>query len=340
MEKRSLEVSWTSLWRIFFFGLFVLLLFLSRDIIIGLFLAIIISSALEVPISFLERRGLPRTIGVILVFLVLILAVIILFYAVTPLIIVNLNSAFFEIQKAAGTAWWREFFNFRAIQSINDLMNRLVNQFIPASDSLLGLFSQVLGGLSLTISVFILSFYLCLSRHGVERFIRAVFPTDYEESVLRIYQQSKHKIGLWFRTQIILSFIMGILVWLSLSLLGVSYAPLLGLTAGLLEIVPFVGPIIAGAASVLTALGESTILAIYTLVVFLALQQFESNIMVPFLTRRTVGLHPIIVIVALLIGIELSGFLGALIAVPAAAVFQEVVEEWSDKKKTYSPPEA
>ncbi len=336
MEKKNLEISWVSLWRIFFFAVFVALLFFSRDILVGLFLAIVISSGLEVPITMLEKTGIPRTIGVIFIFLLLLLAVVIVLYAVVPLIILNLNTAIFDIQKAAGSSWWREFFNFRAARSINDLMNRVISQFLSAGASPFGVFSQVLGGLSLTVSVFVISFYLTLSRNGVERFIKAVLPADYEEAALKIYENSRQKIGFWFRAQIIMSFIMGVLVWLTLSLLGVKYALLLGAIAGILELIPFVGPILGGAAAVLVALATSSTLAVYTLIAFLVLQQFESNILVPFMTRRAVGLHPVIVIIALLMGIEISGFLGAVIAVPAAAVFQEVVEEWAGKKKVYT----
>ncbi len=336
MEKRILEFSWTGLWRVFLFSLLVALMFLTRDILLGVFLAIVISSGLDVPIDFLEKRGMPRTVGAILVFLLLALGLILIFYTIVPLAIVNLNTAVFNLQKATnGNIWWQSFFNVRTSRSINDLANRIVTQFLDTGGSPFGLFSQVLGGVSLAVAVFVISFYLSLSKHGVEHFIRAIVPADYEESAVKIYEHSRKKIGFWLRAQIILSFLMGLLVWISLSILGVKYAPLLGLTAGIFELIPFVGPILAGAISVLTAFSSSTLLATYTLVVFLILQQFESNILVPFLTRRTVGLHPVIVIVALLMGIEISGFLGAIIAVPAAAVFQEVIEDWAGRKKVH-----
>jgi len=115
--------------------------------------------------------------------------------------------------------------------------------------------------------------------------------------------------------------------------LGVPYAFLVAFIAALFELVPFVGPIISGAFGIVSALTVSTSLALYTLIFFVAAQQLESNVLVPILNRRSVGLHPVIVIVALLIGAEVGGFLGIFIAVPAAAVFQEVIQEWSSKKR-------
>jgi predicted PurR-regulated permease PerM len=172
-----------------------------------------------------------------------------------------------------------------------------------------------------------------LSKDGVERFIKVVVPPDYENAVLRIYQRSRRKIGFWFRTQIFLSVLMSLLVWSALLFIGVRHAFLIGVLAGLFELVPFAGPIIAGAIAVLSAFTSSPSLALYTLIVFIILHQLESHVLVPLVTNKAVGLHPVIVIAAILIGAEVAGFWGVLIAVPAAAVFQEVIEDWSSARR-------
>ena len=332
MEKMVWEISWTSLWKILLFVLLVVLLFMAKDIFLGLFLALVISSGLEIPIDLLEKRKIPRTVSAILIFLFIALAIVVFLYAVVPVVIVNLNEAIFNIQKASLGTWWQPLFNIEASKSINDFMSRIVDDFISGGSSPLGAISQVFGGLSLTVSVFILSFYLSVNRNGVERFIKMISPANYEEAILRIFEHSRRRIGLWFRAQFILSVIMAVMVWLVLGLMGVKYAPILGVTAGILELVPFVGPIVAGAVAVLVAISDSNMLALYTLIAFLAMQQFESNILVPLLMNRAAGLHPVLVIISLLMGIELGGFLGAVIAVPVAAVFQEIVEDWKRDK--------
>lgn len=328
-RKISIEISWASLWKFFFFGLLVILLFWGRQIILGLFLAIIISSGLDPLISFLERRRLPRALSVILIFILVVLGLIILLYTVIPILLLNINSVLFEVGKYVGDLQLGGFLDLRG-QSLNSV----INEFFGGGDSSpLGLFSTILGGLGLALAVFFSSFYLSLSRGGVEKFIRAVIPDAYEESALNIYKNSWRRIGVWFQTQILLSLVVGFLVWLALWILGVKYPVLLAVLAGIFEFVPFVGPILAGALSVLSALTTSVALALWTLLAFLAIQQFEGHLLVPLVTRKTVGLHPVIVIIALLIGIEAGGILGALIAVPAAAVFEEIIEEWSAKKK-------
>ncbi len=327
-EKRVLEFSWAALWKVLVFFLFVVILFSAKNIVFGLFLAIVIASGLEVPLDILEKRKIPRTLSAMAVFVLIVFAIVVFLYAVVPLVIINLNDAVFNLQKASQGTWWQPLFNIKASKTINDFMTRVVDSFISGGSSPFASVSQVFGGVSLTISVFILSFYLSVRRDAIEKFIRIISPAEYEETILRIFEHSRRRMGLWFRAQFILSLIVTIMVWAALSILGVPYPLLLGVIAGILELIPFVGPIIAGALAVLVALSVSSVLAIYTLVVFLAIQQFESNILVPFLMNRAVGLHPVLVIISILIGLEIGGFIGALIAVPVSAIFQEIGEDW------------
>lgn len=268
-----------------------------------------------------------------MVFLLSAAVVVIVLYAVIPLIIVDLNSALLGIQKLGGDSFLKSFFNFNSTKSFEALVNQISTQFISGDSSPLGALSAVVGGVILAVSILISAFYLSLSRDGVERFIRAVLPTEYEESVLRIYARSRRKIGLWFRMQILLSTTMAILVWVALLILGVRHAFVLGILAGLFELVPFVGPILSGAAAVISAFATSPALALYTLIIFIFIQQTENHLLVPVFTGRSVDLHPVIVIVALLIGIEVGGVLGALISIPTVVIIQEVLEEWAGRSK-------
>lgn len=336
MDRRIIDISWETLWRILLFVVIVAVLYQGRQVLLGLFLAIIISSGLEGIVDTLAKIGLPRSISVILIFLVAVVAMIFIVYAVVPVLIVEINTIFAGAGKSAtgGLAFLLSLKSQSASSAISKLSSQLLSGGSPFD-----FFSNALGGFSLAIAVIVSSFYLSLSEDGVERFIKVVIPIDYEPMALKIYSHSRRLIGSWFRTQLLLSLIMGLMVWVGLSLLHVPYAFLVAFIAAVFELVPFVGPIISGAVGIVSALTISGSLALYTLIFFLAAQQLESNVLVPILNRRSVGLHPVIVIVALLIGAEIGGFLGVVIAVPAAAVFQEVIQEWSSKKKAIVSPE-
>jgi len=333
MESKFFEVSWATLWRILFFFLFVYTLFSGKQILLGLFLAIVISSGLDVVVDFLERKGVPRTLSVILIFLSGLVLTTVVIYTIVPLIIADLNQLFsgFGASSALG-----QILNFKNSQSLDMVINKFYSDFFSTTASPLDFLSRALGGVGLAIAVLVSSFYLSVTRDGVEKFLRFVIPPDYEKTAINIYERSRKKISLWFGTQVLASFIMGVSVWVLLTILGVKHAFILGIFAGVFEIMPFVGPILAGALSVLVALSTSTWLAFYTLILFFVLHQFESHLLVPLLMRRSVGLHPVIVIIVLLIGAESAGFLGILISIPAAAVFHEALIEWSSKRRPVS----
>ncbi|MDE2019042.1 MAG: AI-2E family transporter [Patescibacteria group bacterium] len=334
MDKHIVEISWASLWRIAIFALIIAVFYLGRQIILGLFLAIIISSGVEGMVDAMERKGLPRSVGVILIFVIAVLGVILIAYTLVPFIIVELNTIFVTIGKlpeASGSLGF--LLSLQTAHSATAVLKQLSNALFSGTGTPLDFLTSTLGNVGLAVSVVASSFYLSLTRDGVERFIKVVVPPEYEADVLRVYERSRRKIGSWFRAQLILSVIMGGIVWGGLTILGVPYALLIALLAALFELIPFIGPIVSGAIAVVAALGVSASLAIYTLIFFIIAQQFESNILVPIVSRRAVDLHPVIVIVALLIGAEVGGFLGIVISVPAAAVFQEVIQEWSSKKR-------
>ena len=123
------------------------------------------------------------------------------------------------------------------------------------------------------------------------------------------------------------------MVFLGLYLMGVHYSLLLGVVAGILELVPIVGPIFSGAFAVVAALTTSLPLGFYTLIYFLAVGQIESNIFVPLLMKKAIEIHPAIILLSLLAGYEILGYVGLVLAVPLAAFFGEVVES-SARQKT------
>ena len=192
----------------------------------------------------------------------------------------------------------------------------------------------VFGGIVSIIAVFILSFYLAVSKYGVEKFLKFVLPVRYEEYVIEIYEHIKSKIGLWLQGQLVLSLIVGILVFLGLLFLGVKYSLIFGILAGILEMVPFVGPVFVGALAALIGFSESFTLGISVIVFFIVIQQLENHLLVPLVMKYTVGLHPVVVVVAFLAGAKLAGFVGILLAIPIAVIIVEILESWADRRKT------
>ncbi len=339
MTTTRFEITWGTLWSIFLFGIGVFLVVKGRDVLIALFLAVVISAGLDFFVNFFEKRGIPRAVTVVVLFVVAALLLLLIAYVVLPTLIVDLYSIISRFDQVAANYWLGPLLNFKGTKSLSLIVNRLSTGLIGGANGVpLDTFSNVFHRLGLGAAVIVISFYLSLSRDGIDRFIRAVLPNRYENLALTLYRRSRRKVGTWLRTQFVLSLLVGFLTWIVLFLLGVEHALVLAVLTALLELVPFVGPLIAGAVAVFLTIAVSPVLALYTLIAFVVIHQLEAHVLVPLLTGRSVGLHPVIVIVALFMGFEIAGLLGAIISVPLAAVIQEVFEEMASRKRSPDVP--
>lgn len=331
MEKKNLEINWGSLWRIFGMLLLVSVFYFSKDIIIILILSVVISSALDPVVSFFESKKFPRILSTLLIFILLIGSLSFLFYIIAPVVLFELGNLMDYLKESQPS-----FFGLGEASEILNVFTKNIgrwsNLLFSGSTSLSEVASRFLGNLALALSGFILSFYLTVDRDGVEKFLRAILPPAYEEKVLDVYFRTRYKIGKWLQGQIFLSVSVGAAVSLGLWILGVEHYLLLGILAAILEIVPFVGPILSGAVAVLIALSQSFTLAIYALVLFIIIQQLEAHLLTPVFMRLAIDLHPVVSIVALLLGWQLSGVIGMILAIPAAVLVQEIINNWSVSK--------
>src|SRR4051812_14980575 len=152
-------------------------------------------------------------------------------------------------------------------------------------------------------------------------------PRNARAHVSTAAREAVTKVSAWLRAQLVLAGVMGGAAAISLGLLGEPYFYVIALIAAVGETIPVVGPIIGGVAAVAVALSESPRLAVEVGILFLVLHQLEANILVPKIMERRVGVSPVAVIIALLVGGELWGLIGAVLAIPTAAILSVVVEE-------------
>lgn len=331
MEKKYWEISWGSLWRIAAMLILISFFYFAKNIIIALLVSIVISSALDPIVSFLERKKLPRVLGTLLIFLLLLGSLALLLYIIVPVVLAELNylidnltsiqSSLFGLKEASAI-----------ISTVNNAINKIANMLFSGSVSFSDVVSSFFGSLALAFSVFALAFYLTVDRDGVEKFLRAILPPGFEDKVLTVYFRTRYKIGKWLQGQIFLSLSVGVGVSLGLWILGVKYSLVLGIFAGLLEMVPFVGPILSGAVAIVIAFPQSLTLALYVLILFIIIQQIESQVLLPIFMKLTTNLHPVVILVALLVGGEFLGIVGLILAVPVAVGVQEVINNWTEIK--------
>ena len=331
MNKKVFEISWASLWRVLFIIAFAIALYLIKDVLLVLFMALVISSALDAPISYLESKKIPRILATIFVFLASLSILALLLYTIVPVAIFEMKNLFEKFEELEIPAVGA-FITPKLTEGIKTNLGNLTDMLFSGGASFVEVMAGIFGGIAFVGAVFVLSFYLAASREGVERFLRAVLPADSEELAVKVYLSAKQKLGLWLKGQLILSFTVGILAFLGLWILGVKYSLTLGILAAIFEMVPFVGPIFTGATAFLLGVSESLALGIMVIVLFLIIQQIENHLLIPLVMRKTVGLHPVVAVIALLAGAQIAGFVGIILAVPTAVVIQEIIESRAARK--------
>lgn len=333
MNPNGLNITWASLWRVFFMIVLATVLFFAADVLIALFLAVVVSSALDPIVSWLENKKIPRILGTLAIYIIVVFMLAFIIYAIIPIALSEFTSLLNSLNDKISRPDL-EFINIsQLVTAINEGLGRVTNVLISGSQSFLDILSKFFGGIMLTTSVFVLSFYLTVGKDGVERFLLTILPPAYEARAIELYTKVRRKIGRWLRGQLLLSLVIGIAVFFGLWLLGVKYSLILGLLAGVFELVPYVGPIFSGSVAVLVAATNSLTLGLYTLLLFVLIQQIENNVLVPAVMSLTTSLNPVVILISLLVGAKLFGFIGLILAVPAAVLLQEIIEDWSEAKK-------
>jgi len=196
-----------------------------------------------------------------------------------------------------------------------------------AVGTVIGAVWGVLGGLFGFITILILAFYFLVdSRNIVHAFLR-LFPYSDRPRVEDACHRIVTKVSAWLGGQLLLGLIIGTTAAIGLGVMGVPYSMVLALIAGIGEMIPIVGPLVAAIPAVLVALSVSPALALGVAIFFIVQQQFENHVLVPKVMERQVGVSAVVVIVALLIGGTILGIMGAILAVPTAAILQVVLQE-------------
>lgn len=197
------------------------------------------------------------------------------------------------------------------------------------------------GGFLSFVLIIVLSFYLAVQDHGIANFLSVITPIKNRPYILDLWKRSEEKIGLWMQGQLLLVVIVAVLVYLGLTLVGVKHALPLAVLAGLFEIIPVFGPILASIPALALSFidgGTSTALLVGGL--YFIIQQFENQLIYPLVVKKVVGLPPVVVIIALVAGGQLAGFLGIILSVPLAAIGMEILNDYQKEnvaKKLIEP---
>ena len=341
MEDRSVNITITAgtLVKMLLIVAIAALIYAIRDTVLIVLTAIVIASAIEPGVRKLVKMKLPRVLSVLIVYLVLLSSLGIMFYFFLPVVIGDFANFISSIPQyiqsvtRSGTlAQYGNLIDFsHTAVSQADLLRALDLQSLATAP--FAAVAAIFGGIFSFLIILVFSFYFAVIDTGVDDFLRLITPRGYQSYVLNLWRRSQHKIGLWMQGQILLGLLMGVLVYLGLVIFGVPHALVLAVITAFAELIPVFGIIFAGATAVAVAFAAGGVsLGLIILAFYTIAQQFESNLIYPLVVTRIVGIPPLLVILALIIGAQLWGFLGIILSVPIAATLRELARDYEARE--------
>ena len=341
----NINITTFTIVKIIIVGVLLYFLFLIKNILAVLFVSLIIASAVDPLVDYFYRKGIGRGVSITIIYLISLFTIFVVITSIVPPIVIEFNDLMQKSPEyidnfAADYQVVKDYvLNNEVLENIKQNFGAIGKGVQGAASGFFTTVGSIFGGIFSFFLILVITFYMVVEENAIKKLIWQIAPRQYQEYVMGLVNRMQRKIGLWLRGQMILSFSIFSLTYIGLSapsFLGflmpgyfsafnMEYALVLSLIAGIAEFVPYMGPMIAAIPAVFLAFTQSPSLAIMVIILYVVIQWVENNILVPKIMQRTVGLNPIVSISVLMIGFQLGGVMGAILAIPVATATQEMV---------------
>ncbi|QQK79579.1 AI-2E family transporter [Salicibibacter cibi] len=316
-------------------------LFSIGKILLPFLLAGLFAYLLHPVIAFLQRKGLPRWASVLLIYLLFFGGGIWLLIEMAPVLarqyreIVNELPGWIQAFESGWLSMHRQIDTLPPV--IHDQVEEGVVQLETNGEDMLDRVVEqwpaIVEGVVMLFLLPFLVFYLLKDLHAFEKAATYVIPERWQKNGKKFVQAVDHALGFYIRGQIVVSLCVGVLSIVALWIVQLPYPLILGIFMGMTDLIPYVGPYIGAVPAVIVALGMSWKTVLFTVIAITIVQQLESNVLSPYIMGKSAHLHPLLILLALLIGYEFAGFIGLLIAVPLFVIIGEVVRVFRKKEE-------
>lgn len=331
--NRTIEISSGTILRTILILLLLWFLYLVRDVILLVLLAFIIVSAIDPIVDWFQKKKIPRALTVLVVY-VLAISVFVLTISllVPPLVseVRSLGESFPQLAEKL-TGYFKIIRDYALShnlqQQVANFTASIAERLSQAGSSVLGGTVSFIGGIFEFVVILSIAFYMSVQEKGIKKFFASLMPNEHREYISGLVDRIQFKMGRWLQGQLLLMFLIFALDYLGLLLIGAPYALVLALVAGILEIVPYIGPVISAIIATTISFLHGPLTGLLVLGLFVLVQQLEGYVLTPLVMKRAVGLNPVVVILALIVGAKLGGVIGIIVAVPIATMAGEIVND-------------
>lgn len=317
--------------------LFFMLLFHIREnlksILSPFVWAIVVAYLLDPLVNFIQRERLKRSLAILIVYLLVIGMFIIIGWSIVPAIIEETKKLIIDIPYYAEQIEEfllivRESSESQLPGSVNSLLENsiatvedlIINGIRNIYLSVVSFFSGILN----IVVVPVVTYYFLKDKEYFTKLIIQFIPKRWRTKIIEVAKDSDKVIGGFIKGRIIIAIFVGIFTVLGLYLLGIDYAIIIGILTGIIDIIPYFGPVIAAIPAIIIAFFQSPIKVVWVIILLFIIQQVEGDIIAPKIMSSNVGLHPVIIIFSLLIGGTFFGIMGMILAIPATATIKVI----------------
>ncbi len=347
---------------IFLLIAFVQILGIIKSIFIIFLVALFLSATINPAVDKLSKYKIPRSIGIIFIYISVIGVFVIMFSNLVPIIATQINELASSVREIVQNlvnnpnpnSWfmkqiqpfadqiWQNIDQTQLISQVSNTLKGIASQLTNFAGNAIGAIFTVFNGIFNLFLVLVITFFMVVNSKHTSDFFHSLFPSKYSAYISVKSKQVSIRIGEWIRGQLLLALAMGVLTFTAFSIVGVHYALTLSLLSALAEFIPYLGPLITFGSAALIALNQNPILVVWLIPVYLGIQFIEGNILVPLIVGKSVGLNPIVVIFSLLCGATIGlkvggsfglGLIGMILAVPTANILSIFVEDFTGKHK-------
>jgi predicted PurR-regulated permease PerM len=337
MEKeQALDISWETIAKIFIAIFVFYFIYLTKEIALWFFFALAMSVLLAPAINFLRKLWVPKILAVILVYFSIFGILGILIYLTAPIFISELKQLsqhlpgyFVQISPVL------QQIGIDTAQTFDSFTQILVTGLSQSSKGVIVAVGAFFGGLASTVFILTAAFFLSLEEEAFKKFLTLVLPRKYEENIVALFERAQNKISGWFGARILACAFVGVASFIIFYIFGIKYAFLLALLSGVLNFVPYIGPLITTTLLVvfIAVSSGSWLTVLYVMVAVFIIQEVENKLLTPLLMKKMVDVPPVLVLVSLLVGAKLFGFLGTIFAVPVFGIIYEFLKEFLEKRR-------
>jgi len=341
-QTNTLDISWGAIIKVFIAIFIFYIIYLSREIALWFLFALAISILLDPAINALRKIHIPRIIAILVVYFSIFGILGLLIYLTAPLFISEMRQF---LQYLPGyfeqISPFLKQFGVDTVQNFDDLTNVISTNLQQSSKSIINALMVFFGGVAATISILTMAFFLSLEEKGVENIILLLCPDRYDNQIKNIFKRVQKKVSGWFAARLIACLFVGIASYIVFFIFGIKYAFVLALISAFLNFIPYIGPWVTSILLiVLIAISSgSWITVVYVLVAVTLVQEIENKLLTPLLMKKMADIPPVLVLVSLLLGAQIFGFLGMIFAVPVFGIIYEFIKEFLERRKEETSPE-